>query len=240
MEKLSLVKGVVQNLQISRSYEDFVFTQVDKNLAGVASIGAVSVGQLFNSTSLATASGGAEISVDCFTCTVNNLLLGGRFHEVQFKDGDEVEFVIEQTPHGAVVYAARSPSKFLLWMLPHQMRGVAAQKRSDIKWTLIFSLVVPSLFTFFAWLKLPTNGTEPLWLFPLMFFLIFLGIFAVSFWVFFRLSRHSKQATEVIRALGYKNPENVDLPALSKIAEKRIQIQTGKLPSVLSPWSFWY
>jgi hypothetical protein len=96
MARLELLCGIVQNLKVASSYEDFVFTRTDKTVAGVAAIGAAAMGQLFSSANLASASGGAEISVQCFTCEVNGILPAGRFFEVQFKDGDAIEFVVER------------------------------------------------------------------------------------------------------------------------------------------------
>jgi hypothetical protein len=140
MTSLSLVRGVVQNLIVTKGHEDFVFHSSDKNITDVVAIGAAATEQLFNSVILTSAVGDAEISVDRFTCTVNNVVFTGRFHEIQFKSGDEIEFVVEMTQNNGVVYAARSPSMRLLWMMPHQMRGKAAQKKSDVKWSLIIAL----------------------------------------------------------------------------------------------------
>ncbi len=240
MGDLTLIKGVVQNLQISKRYEDFVFTATDKNVAGVAAVGAAAMGQLFNSAALASASGGADISVDCFTCTVNNTLLAGRFHEVQFKEDDEVEFVIEKTGHGGVVHAARSPSKRLLWMLPHQMRGYVAQKRNDWKWTFILSFSLTFLFSIFIWWYSPAGRPDTISDFLIEFSIGFFILFCVNVWARSRLHGHSIPATAVIKALGYNNPEKVDLPALSKLAGKRIEQQTGQRLAILRPWSFWY
>jgi hypothetical protein len=152
MTQLQRISGVVKNLKVSKNYEDFVFTTVDKNIAGTAAIGAAAVDLLFNSTALASISGGAEISIDCFACTVQNELLVGRFHQVQFKNEDEIEFVIERTSSGNVVHAARSPSKRLLWMMPYQLRGYVSQRKSNWKWSLIFSASAALVgASFFHW-----------------------------------------------------------------------------------------
>ncbi len=240
MKNFELINGIVESLKISQKYEDFVFTETDKNIAGATAIGAAAVGLLFNSAALASASGGAEIDVECFTCSVNNTLLVGRFHKVEFKEGEKIEFLTQSSSHGAVVYAARNPKERMLWMQPYQMRGHVAQKKNDWKWTAILSLLVSIFFTLVMWLYLPFTGKEPNWIFPVFFLGSGLMVAIVNIWVRSRFTHFALKATEVIRALGYKNPESVDLPALSKIAEKRIQTQTGKLPSVLSPWSFWY
>jgi hypothetical protein len=44
MARLELLSGVVQNLKIANSYEDFVFTKTDKTVAGAAAIGAAAMG----------------------------------------------------------------------------------------------------------------------------------------------------------------------------------------------------
>ncbi len=139
-------------------------------MAGVAAIGAAAAGQLFNSAMLANASMGAEIDMEFFTCTVNGLELAGRFHKVEFKEGETVEFVVDKKSVGAVVHAARSPNQKMLWMLPYQTRGYLAQKRSDIKWSLILSITTPFLFSvFFLW-KMPIREDEPFWVRATLFF----------------------------------------------------------------------
>jgi hypothetical protein len=240
MARLELLGGVVQNLKIANSYEDFVFTKTDKTVAGAAAIGAAAMGQLFSSANLASASGGAEISVQCFTCEVNGMLLAGRFFEVQFKDGDAIEFVVEKTEHGAVVSAARSSSKRILWMLPHQMRGYLAQKKSDRRWSLILSFFAGVLPTGFAYWEFGNNASRSLLGFLPIFFMMFFITLLINIWARSKFTGHAQQATEVIKALGYPNPEQVDLPALGKLAQKKLQAQLGKHPGFPKPWSFRY
>jgi hypothetical protein len=240
MARLELLSGVVQNLKIANSYEDFVFTKTDKTVAGAAAIGAAAMGQLFSSANLASASGGAEISVQCFTCEVNGMLLAGRFFEVQFKDGDAIEFVVEKTEHGAVVSAARSPSKRMLWMLPHQMRGYLAQKKSDMKWSLILSILAVLVVGVCETLFFKNNGDEPFYYAIIFYISVFLIVWLINIWARSKFTVYAQQATEVIKALGYPNPEQVDLPALGKLAQKKLQAQLGKHPGFPKPWSFRY
>jgi hypothetical protein len=240
MTSLSLVRGVVQNLIVTKGHEDFVFHSSDKNITDVVAIGAAATEQLFNSVILTSAVGDAEISVDRFTCTVNNVVFTGRFHEIQFKSGDEIEFVVEMTQNNGVVYAARSPSMRLLWMMPHQMRGKAAQKKSDVKWSLIIALCLTSIFELCDFFFIKTVSGRH-WKYDLIGVIGFFSIvLLVCLWVRRRLFRHSLLATEVIKALGYENPDAVDLPALSKYARKNILQLTGKDPGSPAQWSFWY
>jgi len=217
-----------------------VFTQADKSMAGAAAVGAVAMQQFFSSAMLANASMGAEIDVEYFTCVVNGLPLAGHFHKAGFTDGENVEFVIEEKSGGGIVHAARSPSQRMLWMVPYQTRGHVAQKKSDWKWTWILSLLTGLIATIAMRLYLPFTGNEPAWILPTFFGLSFSMVGLVNFLVRRRFTHFSESATVVLQALGYTNPEHVDLNKQHSLAQKKLKQETQQLPPLVDTWSFRY
>lgn len=47
---LRLIKGTIRDLQVAKSYEDFIFSSSGKNAIGVAAIGAAAMEQFFDSS----------------------------------------------------------------------------------------------------------------------------------------------------------------------------------------------
>lgn len=139
MKRLSLLSGIVTELQIRSGCDESVFTNKDKKIAGAAAISAVLTEQLANAPALASASGGSEISMEDFTCIVEGNFLSGRFHIVEFKENELIDFVIEHTASGIEVHAARSERQRIIWMLPHHVRGHEAQKNTSAKWVMFVS-----------------------------------------------------------------------------------------------------
>ena len=237
MEKIS---GVVENLRIEKGYQDLIFNKTDSQVAGVTAVGAAALGQAASATVLGIASAGAEVSMDFFVCTVNGMSLRGAFHKVEFVNGDQIEFVIEPEGDFFIVHAARSPAARMLWMPQHQIRGITAQKACDLRWCIMYPLLsIP--FWLVAQFFLAGDSDLP----PFSVQLAvcagnFLITFVITVWIRSRFRGFAYQATEVLRAFGYENPEHVDLGRLHKQAEKAVAAATGGLPPLVEPWSYRY
>jgi hypothetical protein len=237
MEKIS---GVVENLRIETGYQDLIFTKTDGQVAGIAAIGAAAMGRAASATVLSNASAGAEVSMDFFACTVNGMSLRGAFHKVEFVNGDQIEFVIETDGDFFAVHAARSPAARLLWMSQHQIRGINAQKACDIRWCIMYPLLsMPFSIVLLFFLA---GDSEMLPLSALLGICagMFLITFIITVWIRSRFRGFAYQATEVLRALGYEQPEDVDLNLVHKQAQKALAAATGTLPPLVSAWSFRY
>lgn len=237
---LELIRGQVTNLEVTKGSADPVFDGTDKALAGLGAVAAAATGQLLSSTVLANASQGAEIDVEFFKCVVNDVPLFGQFYRVEFKDGDEMEFVIERWLDRGSVRGARSPIRRLIWMRPYETRGIAAQQKNNTKWRYITSLLGGILPTAFFLYLFPEDKNSPLWFYPGIFLGCFLTTLGISFFVTRRFHNFSVMATEVIHAFGYDNPECVDLPALSKSAQQKLRTQASDSPMSFQPWRFHY
>ena len=198
------------------------------------------MGQAASATVLSNASAGAEVSMDFFACTVNGMSLRGAFHKVEFVNGDQIEFVIEPEVDFFTVHAARSPAARLIWMSQHQIRGINAQKACDIRWCVMYPLLsVPFMIALNIFLA-GDSGMLPL---PVQMggcAVMFLMTFLITVWIRSRFRGFAYQATEVLRTLGYENPEDVDLNQLHKQAQKALAAATGTLPPLVSAWSYRY
>ncbi|MDW5416319.1 putative type VI secretion system effector [Iodobacter sp. CM08] len=241
MKKYQLIKGIVSDLQISHGYEDLVFTDSIKNTAGSAASAAALMGQVFNAGTLATASGGAEISMQFFTCKLDEKRVAGRFYKIGFKDGEEIEFVVEKEGDIYAVLAARSANQRLIWMLPQHLRGEKAHFKNDIKWTVICSIFGPIVFSILLYILAPESIPEVhLWRHPIPLGVAFVLSFLGSVISRYYFSRFGKATTPIFAALGYEHPESVDLPAISNAAHKRYKQEHGKFATSEPAWTWRY
>lgn len=237
---LELIRGQVTNLVVTKGSSDPVFQGMDKSLAGLGAVAAAAAGQLPSSTVLANASEGAAVDVEFFTCVVNDLRLFGHLHRVEFKDGDEMEFVIERYLGRGSVQGARNPAYRLIWMRPYQTRGTEAQQKYNRKWRYIASFACAAIPTAVLRFMLPAASHPPIFFFPTIFLGMFITMLAISFLITARFREFSVMATEVLGAFGYENPASVDLPALSKEARRKSRREKETPPQLFQPWRFHY
>ncbi len=135
------IEGRVRNLQIEDS-KVYPFRNIEKQAAGTAMIGALTA-----SSSLATnapimmmaARGEAAKS---FTCEVGDYRVIGQFTTVQFKNGDELVWVIsEEKERGRhLVYATLDPKTGLLHMINEMGRSLMRGYISICKTALFVAL----------------------------------------------------------------------------------------------------
>jgi len=226
MNDLKKVSGLVQNLRVEKGYQDLIVNRRD--------------GQAASAAILSTASAGNEIGMDFFSCTIDGEELRGAFHQVEFHDGDYIEFVVEPEGKFSTVHAARNPATRILWMQPHQVRGHVAQKKCDIRWSVLYPLlavVLVGISEFFIDKDYGTHGFSA----ELFFYSLVFGVtFVITVMIRLRFKGFARQATEVMRAFGYEHPEKVDLWQLHKKAQKALAASTNTLPPLVKPWSYRY
>jgi hypothetical protein len=235
-----LVSGTVRNLRVTKGYEDLAFTARDKSFLGIAAIAAASTGNTTSSTILANSSGGAEIDMEFFTCYVDQLTVKGRFHRVDFKDGETIDFVVTVKDGLGEALGARNPSQRFIWTLPYQTRGHLAQKNSDISSSLTISAICSILFSLLAFYDNP----EPL----IESWPVILNVTAITFvltlFVNFMARRpfykFSFEATKVFSAFGFIDPARLDLPKRHILADKAYCNETGEPRSWDKPWRYRY
>ena len=178
--------------------------------------------------------------MDFFACTVDGKALRGAFHKVEFVNGDQIEFVIEPGSDFFTVHAARSPAERLIWMSQHQIRGINAQKACDIRWCIIYPLLSMPFMIVSQFFLAGDSDMPPLSVQLATCAGMFLITFVITVWIRSRFRGFAYQATEVLRALGYEHPEDVDLNRVHKQAQKALAAATGTLPPLVSAWSFRY
>ncbi|OTQ41014.1 hypothetical protein B6D20_09585 [Gilliamella apicola] len=150
-------------------------------------------------------------SVQYFTCKIGNLEVRGIFCRVFFRNGDQVEVVVEPCEEdGYLAYALRRPIDHRLWLYPRAMKGSKANSRAALKSELIFILPVyfcilaevifvsKQLSTFITGFCISTALCT-------LFFLI------TYFWNKKLLGGGSKEADKIFATLGYPDPETVDM-----------------------------
>jgi hypothetical protein len=240
MSQLEKISGVVENLRIEKGYQDLIFTKTDSQVAGIAAIGAAALGQAASATVLSNASAGAEVSMDFFACTVDGMPLRGAFHKVEFVNGDQIEFVIEPEGDFFTVHAARSPAARMLWMSQHQIRGINAQKACDLRWSVMYPTLAVIGIAICEFFRDENFGKYPFSAELMFYSLVFFSTLAITVWIRMRFRGFAHQATEVLRAFGYEDPEDVDLNRVHKQAQKALAASSGTLPPLVEPWSYRY
>ena len=240
MNELAKIIGVVENLRIEKGYQDLIFNKTDSQVVGIAAIGAAAMGQAASASILSNASAGAEVSMDFFACTVDGMALRGAFHKVEFVNGDQIEFVIEPEGEFFTVHAARSPAARMLWMSQHQIRGINAQKACDLRWCIMDPLLSVPFVIVAQFFLAGDLGMLPISVQLATCAIMFLMTFVITVWIRSRFRGFAYQATEVLRALGYEHPEDVDLNRVHKQAQKALAASSGTLPPLVEPWSYRY
>lgn len=236
-----LLSGTVKELNITKGFDDLSFPSQGKKFAGLASIAAAATGNITSSTILANSSNGADVSMEFFTCRVDKLILSGRFYKVDFKDGDNIEFVVVKKDEVNEVYCARNPTQRLVWCIPYRMRGHIAQKKHDIFSSLTISAFSSLAFALFSYYQ-ESRPLADCWRTVLGFsFLSFFIILIVNFlsrWPFYKFSY---EATSIFKTLCFKDPSMVDLPKNHDSAEKEFYEQIGEhRPWQVEPWKYRY
>jgi hypothetical protein len=235
-----LVSGIVRNLHITKGYEDLAFTARDKNLTGLAAIAAASVGNATSSTILANSSNGAEVDMEFFTCFVNELPVKGRFHRVDFKDDETIDFVVTVKNGLCEVHGARDPAQRFVWTLPYQTRGHIAQKKSDISSSLTISATCALLFSILMFYDKPAALAESWSYVRNVTTITFLLTLFVSFMARRPFYKFSFEATKVFRAFGFIDPARLNLPQRHSRADKDYCKETGEPRSWDKPWRYRY
>ena len=151
-------------------------------------------------------------SVQYFRCKLGNLTVQGIFCRAFFRNGDQVEVVVEPLEDGSYyAYALRRPIDHRLWLYPWAMKGTKANNKEAAKdafkisiWTFIVTIVCAAI----------TCG-EKIILFILMSigtFIFYVLFFLVYYWCYKNmLGGGSKEADKIFATLGYPKPKAVNM-----------------------------
>ena len=150
-------------------------------------------------------------SVQYFTCKIGNLEVRGIFCRAFFRNGDQVEVVVEPCEEdGYFAYALRRPIDHRLWLYPWAMKGSKANSRAALKSVGLFTLLV-----YLCDLVLLIIVSNDLSDFAFGFSVttpVFILFFLISYFCYKKLlGGGSKEADKIFATLGYPNPETVDM-----------------------------
>ncbi|ORF45656.1 putative type VI secretion system effector [Gilliamella apicola] len=150
-------------------------------------------------------------SVQYFTCKIGNLEVRGIFCRVFFRNGDQVEVVVEPCEEdGYLAYALRRPIDHRLWLYPWAMKGSKANSKYALKSARIFILPI-----YLCNLILIIALTRDLGAFIAAFCIattICTLLFLIIYFCYKKLlGGGSKEADKIFATLGYPDPETVDM-----------------------------
>ncbi|AHN26436.1 hypothetical protein GAPWK_1863 [Gilliamella apicola] len=150
-------------------------------------------------------------SVQYFTCKIGNLEVRGIFCRAFFRNGDQVEVVVEPCDEdGYFAYALRRPIDHRLWLYPWAMKGSKANSRAALKNTGIFTLLV-YLFDLVLLIIVSNDLSD----FAFGFSVttpVFILFFLISYFCYKKLlGGGSKEADKIFATLGYPDPKTVDM-----------------------------
>ncbi|OTQ26807.1 putative type VI secretion system effector [Gilliamella apicola] len=150
-------------------------------------------------------------SVQYFTCKIGNLEVQGIFCRAFFRNGDQVEVVVEPCDEdGYFAYALRRPIDHRLWLYPWAMKGSKANSKYALKSAGIFILPI-----YLCNLILIIALTRDLGAF-IAAFCIATTICTLLFLIIYccykkLLGGGSKEADKIFATLGYPDPKTVDM-----------------------------
>ena len=150
-------------------------------------------------------------SVQYFTCKIGNLEVQGIFCRAFFRNGDQVEVVVEPCDEdGYFAYALRRPIDHRLWLYPWAMKGSKANSKYALKSARIFILPVYLCNLIFIIVL-----TRDLGAFIAAFFItttVYILLFLIIYFCYKKLlGGGSKEADKIFATLGYPNPKTVDM-----------------------------
>ena len=229
------VVGTVADLKTSSTSENFVFGSGDGAVGGAAAVGLAAAGLAGAATGAAMSSGDAADKVTAFECKVGTQSLTGRFGEVTFADGDQIEVVGTMFNSELRALAVTRPSDRTIWMHPHCSRGAKAYRRFCLRWIPILAIGTPALMVTAATLfssedAMPIAFLAVIVLGSALMFGLILALVARRFLAFARLSN------QIFAGLQFDDPESVDLPERLSVASSQLSPEDRQR---YHPWKRW-
>ncbi len=229
------IVGTVADLQTSITSENFVFGSGDRSAGGIAAVGLATAGLAGAATGAAMSSGDAADKVTAFECKVGSQRVTGRFGEVTFAEGDQIEVVgaLFNSELGAL--AVTRPSDRTIWMHPHCSRGTKAYRRFCWRWIPALSVGAPAVMVIVATL-VSSRSAMPVALLAVIVLGSALMLGAVLTVVARRFLAFAKLSDQIFVGLQFDDPESVDLPKRLSAANKELTPEDRKR---YHPWSRW-
>ena len=222
--KYEVLRGEVRNLKARQIYEDFVFGSSDRNVAAGVSVAEAAAGMAGAVTTAQVANYEGD-QIYAFMMEVDGKVVAGRFWDLGFKEGDQVEVVGQQVGEVFEAMAVTDPKQRLMWITPHHEKGTRALQREE-RWRYGKFLIATAIFSFgiIPLIFFLTNGVPD---YSELYFTFFIGWIFLGIGGYFvlRLPRcfrdYALETTAVGRALGINDPEDMDIVQSNKKAIRK-------------------
>ncbi len=217
------LSGKIENYKRTKGDANFMLTEADQAGVGVVAIAAGLAGLSGQAISTAAGAGDALESAHFIECTIDGTPVAGWVWRSPFKEGDEVEAAAYWDGKDFVLQGMHRKSDGIIALYPHCSRGRRSHGKNAMKWWMIVFIITFCIYCSipgFSLINKPPSDDE-----FLRAVLIVFGGGAVSCASFFGLMIYSMSrkwlpmvyaAESVFRALGWPNPENIDLVKSSK------------------------
>ena len=229
------VVGAVADLKTSSTSENFVFGSGERVVGGAAAAGLAAAGLAGAATGAAMSSSDAADKVTAFECKVGTQSVKGRFGEVTFGDGDQIEVVGSVFNGELSALAVIRPSDRTIWMHPHCSRGTSAYRRFCFRWIPALSFLTPVVFVLTMTL---ISGRRELdfWFFAetIISGAIMVAILLVS--LARKFLRFARLSNQIFTGLRFDQPESVDLPKRLSVASSQLSPEDRQR---YHPWKRW-
>lgn len=236
-----LLHGVISDLVVERVEQDFLREQSDRVAASGAAAGLAMAGMAGAASGALLASSGSADPVECFTATIAGIHVAGRFSRVGFKNGDEVDMVVEPMNDGSsAAFAVRRLSDHTIWMYPHCSRGSRAHWKHALRMIPVVFLALGLLLsTFFLLADYFYDDPTPGGFYLVIAILVSVNSLIASLYLPIKIARKWKPfvelAEQIFATLGYDEPSCVDLERENRIFCRRHRTEVGR---VYAPWVF--
>lgn len=207
-----VIEGILTELQVSPGMQN-LFEQIDKHYRGksvVTGMGAV-VGDLYGQAAAAAATAMYEGEyTENFICMIGDNVVCGTFGGAsKLPVGKHVKAVVQKKNEIVVAQGIMSESDGLVW-LGHAW-GANAEKMANLKiaaWCFCFALLCVSLCIIFLGVNIADSKTVTFLEAAAAAAVI---CFGTAFWSNAAMNALSDPATDVLRKLGFCDPEKVNL-----------------------------
>lgn len=215
-----LLHGRITNYRRTRSSQNFILTQADRNKMGATAIAAALAGSGGIAVGLSGMAMDTSEEADLVEFHLDDKPIRAWIWCSIFSDGDEVEVVAEKSGDIWIGYGIRRISDRIVALYPHCSRGTNANYRIATKYAalatggaLAIGYSISALFVFFGdndgWYNFVVAGAMG-----------GIGSFLIVLVIALRIARKMMPfvllAEGIFRAFGWKNVRNIDLPAITK------------------------
>lgn len=212
-EPVLIVRGVVSELQVGQTEEEFVFSARDKAAGAAAAVGLAVEGLAGAATSAALNAGNTAERVDFFVCKVGDFVVKGQFGKVTFSNGDSVEVLGSASGQLLTAHAVARPIDRTIWMHPHCGRGSISYRKYYVRAIAGLAIGAPLLFIvpLMAYSYMQEDNPFPLWFWPLMLGVGAAMISVVLAFVATRFTTFARLSDAIFAGLGLDRPSEIDL-----------------------------